>query len=183
MAVILKCPVCRGKFPYNIATGWPDFCQIPSCGADINNRRADDEICMPAFLSQKSKNNDKVARDIMDGSVQRAEMAAVMAGVPTSEMSGLKITDLNDRNDTQWATKDVVNPVTQHMASMQSAGMPVGFGVGNADAQARAAASHTGDSPYAGLRKRNQMQRLLPPVAQAPLPYEITMNPNYRSPV
>ncbi len=179
MAVILKCPKCRGKFKY-AAGEFPDNCLL--CGEDINNRRDDDDIVCPAFLSQKSKNNDKVARDIMDGSEQRAEMAAVMAGVPISEMSGLKITDLNDRNDTQFATKDVVNPVTQHMQSMQAMGMPVGFG-GNVDAQARAAAAHTGDAPYAGLRERNRLQRLLPPVGQTPLPYEITMNPNYRSPV
>ena len=87
MAVILKCPVCGGKFKYDVSVGWPDFCQIKECGADINNRRADDEICVPAFLSQKSKNNDKVARDIMDGSVQRAEMAAAMAGTSVDESS------------------------------------------------------------------------------------------------
>ena len=194
MAVLLKCPVCRQKFKYDVSEGWPDFCPMPNCKADINNRRADDEICMPAFLSQKSKNNDKVARDIMDGSETRAGLAAAMAGVPVSEMSGLKITDLNDRNDTQWATKDVVNPVSQYMESMQRAGLPVGFGAGNAEAQARAGMAHGSTvlpdgkimppvEPYAGLRKRNQLQRLLPPVAQAPLPYEITMNPNYRSPV
>ena len=179
MAVILKCPKCRGKFKY-AAGEFPDNCLL--CGEDINNRRDDDDIVCPAFLSQKSKNNDKVARDIMDGSEQRAEMAAVMAGTSVSDMSGLKITDLNDRNDTQFATKDVVNPVTQHMAAMQAQGMPVGFG-SNADAQARAAAAHTGDAPYAGLRERNRLQRLLPPVGQAPLPYQITLNPNYRSPV
>jgi hypothetical protein len=180
MAVILKCPACREKFKYDVSQGWPDNC--PICKTDINNRRADDEICMPAFLSQKSKNNDKVARDIMDGSETRAGLAAAMAGVPVSEMSGLKITDLNDRNDTQWATKDVVNPVTQHMDAMQRAGLPVGFG-GPSEAMQRAAAAHGGDSPYAGLRKRNQMQRLLPPIGQAPLPTQITDNPNYRSPV
>jgi hypothetical protein len=123
-----------------------------------------------------------VARDIMDGSETRAGLAAAMAGVPVSEMSGLKITDINDRNDTQFATRDVVNPVTQHMDSMQKQGMPVGFG-GTADAQARAAQSHTGDAPYAGLRERNRLQRLMPPIGGTPLPYEITMNPNYRSPV
>jgi hypothetical protein len=194
MAVILKCPVCRGKFKYDVSVGWPDFCQIPECGADINNRRADDEICMPAFLSQKSKNNDKVARDIMDGSVQRAEMAAAMAGTSPEEMSSLKITDLNDRNDTQFATKDIVNPVTQHMDAMQRAGMPVGFGAGNSDAMARAAQAHApmvlpdgrvmqNKDTYAGLRERNRLQRIMTPVGQAPLPLQISNNPNYRSPV
>src|SRR5713226_3300340 len=125
MAVVLRCPACREKFKYNVAKGFPDNCLL--CGEDINNRRDDDDILCPAFLSQKSKNNDKVARDIMDGSEQRAGMAAAMAGVPVSEMNSLKITDLNDRNDTQFATKDVVNPVTQHMDAMQRQGMPVGL--------------------------------------------------------
>ena len=180
MAVILKCPACREKFKYDVSKGWPDEC--PICNTDINNRRADDDICMPAFLSQKSKNNDKVARDIMDGSVERAGMAAAMAGTSVDEMSSLKITDLNDRNDTQFATKDVVNPVTQHMQSMQAAGMPVGFG-GPSEAMQRAAMAHTGDAPYAGLRERNRLQRIMQPMGQAPLPLQITNNPNYRSPV
>ena len=181
MAVLLKCPACREKFKYDVTNGWPDEC--PICKVDINNRVPDNVVVVPAFLSQKSKNNDKVARDIMDGSVQRAEMAAAMAGTSPEEMSSLKITDLNDRNDTQWATRDVVNPVTQHMAAMQSAGMPVGFGAGPSDAMARAASAHTGDAPYAGLRERNRLQRLMTPVGQAPLPLQITNNPNYRSPV
>jgi hypothetical protein len=180
MAVLLKCPACREKFKYDITHGWPDNC--PLCDTDINNRRRDDEICMPAFLSQKSKNNDKVARDIMDGSVQRAEMAAVMAGTSPDEMASLKITDLNDRNDTQFATKDVVNEVTQRMDAMQARGLPAGFG-GPSEAMSRAAAAHTGDAPYAGLRERNRLQRLLPTMGQAPLPLQISNNPNYRSPV
>jgi len=181
MAVILKCPICREKFKYDVSQGWPDECQV--CHSDINNRVPDNVVVVPAFLSQKSKNNDKVARDIMDGSEKRAEMAAAMAGTDVSEMSGLKITDLNDRNDTQFSAKDEVNDVTRHMDAMQAAGLPVGFGSNAADAMGRAAQAHTGDTPYAGLRERNRLQRLLPPIAQAPLPKQISDNPNYRSPV
>jgi len=181
MAVILKCPACFEKFKYDITEGWPDFC--PICKTDINNRRADDEICVPAFLSQKSKNNDKVARDIMDGSVQRAEMAAAMAGTSVDEMASLKITNLSDRRDAEVAAMPVVNDVTRHMDSMQRAGMPVGFGTGPTEAMQSAAMAHTGDAPYAGLRERNRLQRLMPPIAQAPLPQQIVNNPNYRSPV
>jgi hypothetical protein len=191
MAVILKCPACREKFKYDVSNGWPDEC--PICKTDINNRRADDDVCCPNILSFKTKNNDKVARDIMDGSVQRAEMAASLAGTDVSEMNSLKITDLNDRKDAQFSTKDVVNPVTQHMASMQAAGMPVGFG-GPSEAMQRAAAAHApmvlpdgrvmeNRDTYAGLRERNRLQRLLPTVGQAPLPLQISNNPNYRSPV
>lgn len=181
MAVVLKCPICREKFKYDVSAGWPDNCQI--CGEDINNRVPNNVITVPAFLSQKSKNNDKVARDIMDGSETRAEMAAVMAGTDVSEMAGLKITDLNDRNDTQFAAKEVVNPVTERMAAMQAAGLPTGFGTDVSKAMGQAAQAHTGDAPYAGLRERNRMQRLLPPIGQAPLPKQIIDNPNYRSPV
>src|SRR6201996_2454535 len=149
VAVLLKCPICRGKFKYDVSEGWPDQCQL--CDADINNRVPDDVVTVPAFLSQKTKNNDKVARDIMNGSETRAELAAQMAGTSVEDMSSLKITDLNDRNDTEFAAVTVRNEVTQRMDAMQAAGMPTGFGT-NADAMARAAASHTGDAPYAGLK-------------------------------
>lgn len=130
MAVLLKCPVCRGKFRYDVSEGWPDYCQIPECKAYISNARDDDDVVVPNILSYKTKNNDKVARDIMDGSEQRAHMAAAMAGVPVSEMSGLKVTDLNDRRDAEIAAKPVSNPITQHMDSLQARGIPVGFGMG-----------------------------------------------------
>jgi hypothetical protein len=178
MAVILRCPACREKFKYDVTDGWPDEC--PLCKTDINNRRADDDVVIPAFLSQKSKNNDKVVRDMMDGSETRANMAAAMAGVPASEMAGLKITDLNDRRDAEISAKPVHNEVTQHMAAMQSRGMPVGFGVQNP--QGYASVAHTGVEPYAGARTRTRLQRALPPIGQAPLPLQITDNPYYRRP-
>jgi hypothetical protein len=176
MPIVLKCPACREKFKYDVSQGWPDEC--PICHTDINNRRADDDVVMPNILSFKTKNNDKVARDIMDGSEQRAEMAAALAGTPVSEMSSLKITDLNDRRDAEFAAKDVVNPVTQHMAAMQAAGLPVGYGAN--DGPQRAAMAHTGVEPYAGARARSMLQKALPPVGMAPLPIQITDNPNYK---
>ena len=179
MAVLLKCPVCRGKFKYDVTNGWPDECEL--CHADINNRVPDDVVVMPAFLSQKSKNNDKVARDIMDGSEKRAELGAAMAGVPVSEMANLKITNLNDRRDAEFSAIEVNNSVTQRMAEMQARGMPTGFGV--AQANEFAAQAHTGIAPHAGLRSRNRVQAALAPIGSAPLPLEITNNPNYRSPV
>ena len=179
MAVVLKCPACEKKFKYDVTQGWPDFC--PLCSTDINNRVPDDVVVMPAFLSQKSKNNDKVARDIMDGSEKRVELGAAMAGVPASEMSTLKITNLNDRRDAEFSAIEVNNPVTQRMAEMQAKGLPTGFGV--AEAQHFAAQAHTGAAPHAGLRARNRVQSALLPIGSAPLPLEITNNPNYRSPV
>lgn len=178
MAVVLRCPACREKFKYDVTVGWPNNC--PLCKTDINNYRADDDIQVPAFLSPKSKANDKVVRDMMDGSETRANMAAAMAGVPASEMSNLKITDLNDRRDTEISAVAVNNPVSQHMAQMQARGMPVGFGAGSANGQGHAANAHTGPEPYAGARARNKIQSALQPIGMAPLPLEITANPNYR---
>ena len=181
MAVVLRCPACREKFKYDVSVGWPDFC--PLCKTDINNYRADDEIVCPAFLSPKSKATDKVARDIMDGSETRAQLAAGMAGVPVSEMDNLKITNLSDRRDSEVAAIPINNAVTQQMSQMQARGMPVGFGTNAVDAMGRAASAHTGADAHAGLRARNMLQQKLAPIGQAPLPLQITDNPNYRSPV
>lgn len=188
MAIVLKCPACREKFKYDVSEGWPDEC--PICGTDINNRRADDDVVMPNILSYKTKNNDKVARDIMDGSERRAEIAAEMAGTSVADMSGLKVTNLNDRNDAQFSAVEINNAVTQQMAMIQARGGQTGFGA--TEAQAFAANAHApvmiNDrpqvvEPYAGLRARNQLQRVMSPIGQAPLPKQITDNPNYRSPV
>lgn len=181
MAVVLRCPACREKFKYDVTVGWPDFC--PLCKTDINNYRADDDVVMPNIFSLKSKANDKVARDIMDGSETRAQLAAGMAGVPVEEMNNLKITNLSDRRDSEVSAMPVVNAVTQQMSQMQARGMPVGFGTNAADAMGRAATAHTGADAYAGLRTRNMLQQKMAPVGQAPLPLEIAKNVNYRSPV
>lgn len=180
MAVVLRCPACREKFKYDVSQGWPDECSL--CHTDINNRRADDDVVMPNIFSLKSKATDKVARDIMDGSETRAQLAAGMAGVPVEEMNNLKITNLNDRKDAEVSAIPVNNSVTQHMAAMQAAGLPVGFGTNAADAMGRAATAHTGSDKYAGLRTRNMLQEKMRPVGQAPLPLQITDNPNYRPP-
>ena len=187
-AFVLKCPACEKKFKYDVSGGWPDFC--PLCAHKMGNDRPDDEIVMPAFLSQKSKNNDGVARQIMDGSEVRANMAAAMAGVPASEMSSLKVTDLNDRKDAEFSTRDVINPVTQQMEMIKAHGGQVGFGATQAQefaANAHAPVMVDGRpqliEPHAGMRARNRVQSLMQPIGQAPLPLEITNNPNYRSPV
>ncbi len=169
-AFVLKCPACEKKFKYDVSEGWPDFC--PLCSHKMGNDRPDDEIVMPAFLSQKSKNNDAVARQIMDGSEQRAEMAAAMAGVPVSEMSNLKITNLNDRRDAEVSVMPVNNPVSQHMAAMQARGMPVGFG-GAADTSGTATGAITvngkviqGISPRAGVSSLLHTQNAIPKAVQ-----------------
>jgi hypothetical protein len=179
MKVILRCPLCREKFKYDTADGWPDECQI--CNQRIAHDRDDNDVVMPNFLSLKTQKTDKVARQIMDGSEVRAELAASMAGVPVSEMSDLKITDLNDRWDSEVAAKRVVNDVTRQMDAMRARGAPVGFQ--REQAMGQAAAAHTGQVPYAGAQMRTKLWNAhhagSSGVAPEMVPLEIRNNPNY----
>jgi hypothetical protein len=83
---------------------------------------------MPALRSATTKATDKVYRDMETASIHRAEEAARMAGVPVSEMSHLKITNLRDNvHEGETYAMPVNNPVTQQMERMKAAGMPAGF--------------------------------------------------------
>lgn len=114
MATMLRCPKpeCRQKFPWDTAKGFPRFCAI--CGADIA-ASDDNVVSMPAFLTKHSKVPDKVARDYMNGSEKRVELAAAMSGGSPSDFSELKVTDLGDRNDTLVSAQPVSNHITKFM--------------------------------------------------------------------
>lgn len=140
MAVRYRCPEmsCRKTFAWDSQAEPPTLC--PHCGYRYAER--DEKIVyMPNFLSDKSKSIEKVARGVMDGSEKRAELAAEMAGVPVSEMASLKVTNLNDGRHSEFATKDVSNPVTQ---AMQAAPGLTGF-----QANGAAFAAGTSQGPYA----------------------------------
>jgi len=87
----LRCHECGNKFYH--PDPYPEFC--PHCGVEFE-KDPGDVISLPALHSITSKTPDKVFRDMEAKSIQRAEAAAAMAGVPVSEMSHLKITDLRD---------------------------------------------------------------------------------------
>ena len=161
---IIRCPLhdCRAKILYDVSGGWPDYC--PVCKGHIAHDRDDDDVVVPNFLSLKTKKTDDVARQIMDGSETRAELAAAMAGVPVSEMNDLKITDLNDRRDSEIAAKPVVNDITRHMDTMRARGMKAGFG-GAVDTSSIASGTVTvngqtisGVTPRAGTRANEQIK-------------------------
>jgi hypothetical protein len=119
MAVNLRCPSCREKFPWDTSKGWPRFCAM--CGIDISSKD-DDAVVMPNILSFRSKVPDKVARDYMDGSEKRVHMAAELAGTTAADMSELKVTNLTDRSDTIQPHIPVNNPVTQFMQANPGVG-------------------------------------------------------------
>lgn len=140
MAVRYRCPdiSCRKTFPWDSADAPPNLC--PHCG--YSYREVDDNvISMPNILSARTKSIESVARGVMDGSEARAELAAEAAGCSVSDMSALKVTNLNDGRHSEFATKDLNNPVTQVM--QQTPGL-TGF-----QANGAAFAGATSQGPYA----------------------------------
>lgn len=140
MAVRYRCPDmdCRKTFPWDSADDPPNLC--PHCGY-CYAERDDSVVYMPNILSDKTKSIEKVARGVMDGSEVRAQLAAEAAGCDVSDMAGLKVTNLNDGRQSEFATKDVSNPVTQVM--QQTPGL-TGFQQNGA-----AFAQATNQGPYA----------------------------------
>jgi len=88
----------------------------------------DDAPEIPAFLSIKTRRADQVYRDMERGSEFRVQKASEMLGVPTHELSHMKITDLKDhRHPGDIAAKlppPSLAPVINQMATQ---GAPVGF--------------------------------------------------------
>ncbi len=146
----LVCPDCRKKFPWERDTAFPRFC--PLCSSDIGTDCADDEIVMPFIRSSvrtaQAQSADDVYRQMERGSEQRTEMAASHLGVPTSEMSDLKLTDLKDASRPgEIAAVPVNNAVSQVMA--QGVG-----GFRGADGLGYSASVQTGAFANAGAKMR-----------------------------
>jgi hypothetical protein len=126
---VYKCPQCRGKFSWSKDLPEPKVCPLPNCDYAYAERD-DNVIYMPALISAQTKSVDSVGRSIMDGSVQRQEMAAQLAGTSVEDMASLKITNLNDRNDTQFAVSEVNNPVSTFMQQNKVGGFQGNNGLG-----------------------------------------------------
>ncbi|HSV26174.1 MAG TPA: hypothetical protein VLJ17_24510 [Xanthobacteraceae bacterium] len=150
MAVRLKCPHCEEKFLWQFSdkNQWPKHC--PECGEYVGNDRADDDIVMPNILSPSTKSNDRLYRDMETASEQRVHAAAEMAGCDASDMSGLKITNLNDRRDAEIAAMPINNEVTRAMAA-PNADRAMGF---QANGAMLSPDVMSGPAPNAGARMR-----------------------------
>ena len=158
-----KCPDCDGKFPWEPTKGYPKAC--PLCGFDTSLPDDASAIVLPAFLSTASKNNDKLYRDMEKGSEFRAHAAADMAGVPVSEMSGLKITDLNDRRDAEISAKDTEARAAAARLGMKSLDAPFqrngsefGAGVASGEVTVNGHTQH-GIVPRAGMQAQSMIQK------------------------
>lgn len=179
MAFSLRCPECRGKFPWNPVAGMPDVCKL--CGADVGHDRADDDVVMPFIRTNgATASADKLYRDIEKGSEVRAMAAAEMTGAPVSEMQDLKITNLNSTtHQGDIAAVPVQNAVTQFMdANPNVAGFRGGEGVHYG------AGVQSGPEPNAGARMRIVLHRqhaaLTNGAAVSDRPALETLQPGYR---
>ena len=141
--VRVQCPECANKFYAKTVYG-----VCPYCGHEAEEPD-DTVIPMPSLRSATTGATDKVYRDIETASIHRAEEAARMAGVPVSEMSHLKITNLRDnvQNGETYAMP-IRNAVTDRMAQMQSMGQQTGF----VDGSGFAANVNQGYAPRAGAQ-------------------------------
>lgn len=174
------CPECRGKFPWEVSLGYPKSC--PLCGFSIGHDRADDDIVMPFIRSAKTKANDALYRQMEDASEVRAAQAAEMAGVPVSEMSALKMTNMQDaRREGDIAAPPVTaanNSVLAHMEATNQGGFQGG------NAVEYSGAVQTGPEPNAGARMRTQLQQhhatATGYAAVSDMPAKETTEPGYR---
>lgn len=176
-----RCPECLEKFTSETAR--PKAC--PNC-AYIPDPDDDDRICMPAIRTVVSKAADQVYRAMEAGSEVRAAAAAELTGATNADMSNMKITDLNDRRDSEIAAKEIHNPVTAHMDAMRARGLPTGFGAGVDMGAVQSGAVivngqmvGAGVAPNAGIRASRALQSAMGHSPETPLPTEMT-NPGYK---
>ena len=157
----IRCPGCRKPFPWDPAIDLPERCPLKGCGYVAAKREPEvDEdgvivIAAPFLRSARMKAVDSTYRELETSSEHRAQMAADAAGVPVSEMSHLKVTNIRDNlKPGEIAAMPVVNDVTKQMDRMKAGGMPVGFG----DQQFARVGASTG---YAGTRAMESSQSLI----------------------
>jgi hypothetical protein len=177
MSVILKlrCPDCAETFKWPGEQKWPEFC--PMCRAQLNT--GTDEVAMPFIRTQTMKTVDNVYRDIERSSEGRAQTAADMLGVPVSEMSGMKITNLRDDKDqSQPAHIPVKNSITELMDKAPDA---TGFQAMGAQLSS---GTQTGPFPNVGAKFQTKLREFHASKAgyqaMSDNPSNEVMNPNYR---
>lgn len=143
------------KIPWNPLDGMPEYCPNPKCKTRTAHDREDDAVVMPFIKSSATSANDSLYRRMEQASERRVELAAEKAGVPTSEMADLKITNLREtRHEGAVAAVPVNNPVSQFMQQNPSAG---GFGVDGVGYSGQVAA---GPSPNRGARVQSMVRQM-----------------------
>ena len=157
MAVVARCPHCRGRFPWKPDMPLPTRCPLPGCDYVASREYDDTVIHMPSLRGQATKNNDQLYRDIEKSSEVRAQMAADAAGVPVSEMASLKVTNMRDNvREGESYAMPVRNEVTRQMDLMKAKGGVAGFGATSGAEWAKQAQSQ---APRAGISALEAVNR------------------------
>jgi hypothetical protein len=122
--VYYKCPDCGGTFRHMhvlLDDPPPERCEL--CGAWV----ADDEPPEAVFVPQAprirespfAKSVDQTYRAMEESSIQRAKDAADMAGVPESEMSHIKITNMRDPSEMREGDIAAILPAASTAAAQR----------------------------------------------------------------
>ena len=120
----LQCEHCDAKFEWPHVNP-PDEC--PICHEYVGDE-GKDPIAIPFLSSAKNRSADSVYKAMEKSTEHQVHMAAEMSGLPASEFSDMKLTDMKDNlREGDISVKEVSNPVTQNMATLQQHGAQVGF--------------------------------------------------------
>ena len=92
MKLRLQCSICAEKFVWH-GDEFPDEC--PVCGKYIGND-GKPEVAAPFIGLKAAKNGDGIYRAMQRGAEHRIDVASNMLGVPRSELSDMKITNMGD---------------------------------------------------------------------------------------
>ena len=143
------CPECRARFPWR----HDKKPKCPECGYYIGMPDGDG-VVMPFISKPKNLSLDRVYRMDEEYSKKRAEAAAEILGVSTSEMSAMVTTNMKDNvreGDITAITVPQSNPVAQAMQAMPQ----------NMNAQAIGYSSTVSSGPYpnAGARTQNLIRQ------------------------
>ena len=162
----LRCPFCRGAFPWEAALPFPKVC--PLCAEEIGIPDRGEVIQMPSLRSARTKATDKTYRDIEVGSEVRVDRAAELTGSTKEDMAALKITNMNDNMRQGDIASMEMKQADAALARLQSQSpIPIGFQQNGAEfssgistgAVALNGKITTGIEPNAGARAAMRVQR------------------------
>jgi len=164
----LRCPFCRGAFPWDAALPFPRRCPLPDCQEEIGIPDRGGVIQMPSLRSARVKATDKTYRDIEAGSETRVERAAEITGSTKEDMSALKITNMNDNMrhgdiaSMEMKQADAAMERLKASSPMNIGFQPNGAEYGQGIAQGAVAVNGkitTGIEPNAGARAAQRVAR------------------------
>jgi hypothetical protein len=88
----LQCNLCGERFIWE-PEGFPDECPLCKQYIGLDGKP---EVAAPFIGLRKAKSGDDVYRAMERGSEHRINVASEMLGIPKSELSGMKITNMGD---------------------------------------------------------------------------------------